>query len=105
MSEENDSRWEELAKLGLGVALFAKDTLANELDRLLEKHDLDSEERADIKTKLVERTREESQKLKASYTDFVEKQIEKAGLAKEERVRELEEKISKLEERLDEIES
>lgn len=105
MSETQIKSWRELfektVELGLGAALLTKESAQRLVDELVKKGDVSREEGKKLVSDMLEKGKGQKEKMEGFVADIVQRMIEKANVARNSRVDELEQRLAALEQRLD----
>ena len=84
----------ELAYLGLGGALLAKEKVGEELKKLEEKGKISKEEAGNFVNSAQERGKEEEERLKNEIKKMLKEALEELGVATKADIEELKQKLS-----------
>ncbi len=101
---KEDSQLLRLAKTTIGAGLLAKDSLTSAIKDVLGEADLSEEKRKRLEEKLIQRAEAELEDVEDTVQDKVKEGRQRAGLASEESVEELENRVSRVEDRLADLE-
>jgi len=109
MSDTQIKSWRELfektIELGLGAALLTKESAQRLVDELVKKGDVSREEGKKLVSDMLEKGKGQKEKMETFVSDVAQRMIEKANVAKNSRVDELEQRLAAVEQRLSQIES
>ncbi len=113
MTDERDSddgrvmSWHELlekaVELGLGAALLTKETAAHLADDLVKRGAMTKDEGKKLVSDLLEKGKGQKDKMDEQLTKVVSQVIERADLARQSAVAELERRVAALEAKLEKL--
>jgi polyhydroxyalkanoate synthesis regulator phasin len=107
-SEREHSSWRDLfarsIDLGLGALLLTKEAAQKAIDEFVSKGHVTREEGKDLVNRLLERGKEQKERIEQLVRENVDKALEKADLARGHDLREARAHMAELQARLDRLE-
>jgi len=107
-SEREHGSWRDLLArsidLGLGALLLTKEAAQKAMDELISKGHVTKDEGRDLLNRMLERGKEQKERLEQLVRENVAKALEKADLARGRELREARAQITDLQGRLDRLE-
>lgn len=103
-NEKKIGSWHELLEktidLGLGAVMLTKESAIKLADEMVKRGDVTKEEGKKLVADLMEKGKDQKEKLEDFIADIVQRAMEKADIAKQSHIENLEQRIAELEERL-----
>jgi polyhydroxyalkanoate synthesis regulator phasin len=104
-SESKIASWRELfektIEVGLGAALLTKESATKLVDDLIQRGTVTKTEGKKLVNDMLEKGKRQKQKMEELITEVVQRVMDKADVARQSHIEELERRIADLEERLD----
>ena len=98
--------WRELLEktieLGLGAVLLTKESAGKLVDELVKRGEVTKDEGRKLVSEIMEKGKGQKQKLEDLVTDIVQRAMQKADVARQSHIEELERRVADLETRLNE---
>jgi|GEM_PF-6308756 len=99
--DKRENWLEDLAKMGIGMALFTTDRIREEIERLFEEEDVSVDMKENLKERLVRRAEEEKGQIRKNFKGLLNRGLEEAGFVRQEELEGLKKRLDSIESRLE----